>query len=143
WGRSLRCGEMRLAFFSGIGGPVTGTGVHVTNLLRHLLELRPDCQLVSFRATLRGADAHRAAVREIDPSGRIEVRTVPIPSRALHLAQTYLRFPPMAALLCRPYDVYHQMWVSTDPAVPARKLVVTMYDTASLVWPGQDGALFR
>ncbi len=135
---------MRLAFYAGIVGEVkTGVEVHLTNLLREMIALRPAAEYTSFVPSLRWGAGHRAGVRRLDAMGRIVPRTVPIPAGALHLAQTYLRLPPMRVLLGRPYDVYHLMGVTTDPVVPAARLVVSIHDTVSLHWPGQEAAFFR
>jgi len=133
---------MKIVFAGSMLGAKAGPGVHATNVMRQLIALRPQDEFVSFQASRRRQD-HQRAVRETDPSGRLRARGIPLPGRVLHLPQTYLRFPPMRWLLGESYDLFHQMWVSTDPAVPSHKLVVSMYDTAALIWPGQDGTLFR
>lgn len=126
------------ATFGGKAGP----GVHATNVLRHLLDLCPQDQFFAFDSG-RACRLHEESVQQLDPSGRLGSRTFRIPRKVLHFAQTYLRFPSMRWLLGEDYDLFHQMWVSTDPAVPSHKLVVSMYDTAALLWPGQDGTLFH
>jgi glycosyltransferase involved in cell wall biosynthesis len=49
----------------------------------------------------------------------------------------------MRLLLRQSYDLFHQMHVTMDPAVPSCKLIVSMHDTVSLQWPGQEAPLFR
>lgn len=135
---------MKLAFYSGlVGDAKTGWGVYLSNLMRQMLALRPQAEYVSFLASARHAELHRQSVRHIDHTGRLQARTVTIPGRALNFTQNYLHLPPMRMLLGQPYDLYHQMWASTDPAVPSHKLVVSLHDTVSLRWPGHEGKLFK
>jgi glycosyltransferase involved in cell wall biosynthesis len=135
---------MRLAFYAGlIPERKTGLGVHMTHLLHNLVRLRPDAEYVSFLPSLRHSDLHRQSLARTNTGDRIAARTVPIPGRAMHLAQTYLRIPSMEWLLRQQYDVFHQMHVTTDPAVPSGKLVVSMHDTVSLHWANDESPLFR
>lgn len=134
---------MRLAFYSGIvNSTKTGVGVHLANLLQNLVQLRPETEYISFLPSLRHHNLHQTSTNLLDPTGHIQARTFPVPSKLLELSQSYLQLPPQSLLLGKNYDLYHQMWVNTIPAVPASKLIVTMYDTVALKWPEQEGSLF-
>ena len=131
---------MKIAYHSGILEDVqTGPHIFITQLLRHLVPMRPRDEFVSVVASSRSHAQHAASVHRIH--ARIRAKTIPIPQSVLHRAHTNLRFPPMRNLI-GDYDIYHQMWASTDPAVPSRKLIVSMYDTVALHWPQEEGALF-
>lgn len=133
---------LRVAFqLAGIGERHGGVGVHVTQLLRHLLALRPEMRYLALIASLRHAAALAADLREIDPGGRLEPRTVRLPGSMLDRMISTLHIPPMSLLLRARYDVFHLMWLRNDPPVPSSKLVVTMHDTVSLDWPGDEAPL--
>ncbi len=86
---------MRLAFYSGIIDEVkTGTGVHLTELLRQLIRLRPEAEYISFLPSLRKSSLHQEAVKRLDPAGRIQPVTWPVPAKIFNFSQTYLHFPP-------------------------------------------------
>lgn len=132
---------LRIAFqLPGIGERHGGVGVHVRQLLRHLLELRPEGRYLALVASLRHVGALTADLHEIDPDGRLEARTVRLPGSVLDRISE-LRMPPMSLLLRARYDVFHLMWLRNDPPVPSSRLVVTMHDTVSLEWPEHEAAL--
>lgn len=135
---------MKVAFYTGIiENEMTGFGLHVTQLLRHMMALRPEDEYISFLPSWRSAKQHEQSAARIGGAGRIRPRTIPFPGVVVSAAQTHLRVPPMRMLLREPYDLYHQMYLNFDPSVPRHKLVVSLYDTVSLHWPGQEAPLFR
>ncbi len=135
---------MKLGYYFGMVSEIkTGTAVHFTNLIQNMLALRPEDQYISFLPSVRRAKEHKASLTKVDPSGHIRSQTVPIPPIIFNFLQSNFHVPPMRLLLNQPYDIFHQMWVSTDPAVPSHKLVVTMHDTVALKWPEDEGVLFK
>lgn len=136
--------RLHLAFqLAAIGQQHGGIGVHVTQLLRHILALRPEGRYLALVASLRNSAAFTAELQEIDPAGRLEPRTVRFPGSILDWVVSELHMPPMSLLLRSRYDVFHMMWLRNDPPVPSSKLVVTMHDTVSLEWPEDEAPLPR
>ncbi|MGH9151692.1 MAG: glycosyltransferase family 4 protein [Acidimicrobiales bacterium] len=118
-------------------------GVHVTQLLRNIVALRPEGRYLALVASLRQSAILAAELQGIDPQGRLEPRTVRLPGSILDRVVSGLHVPPMSFLLRAGYDVFHLMWLRSDPPVPSSKLVVTMHDTVSLEWPEHEAPLPR
>lgn len=124
-----------------VGERAGGVGVHATQLLRNIVALRPDARYLALVASLRRSAALAAELRAIDPNGRLEPRTVRVPGSVLDGVVSALQVPPMSFLLRARYDVFHLMWLRSDPPVPSARLVVTMHDTVSLEWPEHEAPL--
>lgn len=136
--------HLRVAFqLPGIGERPGGVGVHVTELLRGIVDLRPEYRYMALVVSLRQAATFRRDLRKIDPQGRLEARVVRLPGSMVERATARLHTPPMSLLLRGRYDVFHLMWLRSDPPVPSSKLVVTMHDTVSLEWPAHESPLPR
>lgn len=135
---------LRVAFqLPGIGERPGGVGVHVTELLRGLVGLRPEYRYMALVVSLRHAATFRGELRKIDPQGRLEPRVVRVPGSIVERVGARFHTPPMSLLLRGRYDVFHLMWLRSDPPVPSSKLVVTMHDTVSLEWPAHEASLPR
>jgi glycosyltransferase involved in cell wall biosynthesis len=134
---------MRLVYGAYPLGPQpTGTGVYLREMLRALTESRPDWQLRLHGITLRHASAYEATVASVDTSERLELRLTRAPSGVIRPAEHYLHLPPTRWFV-GPFDIYHQLHLDADPAVPSSRLVVTVHDTVALMWPREEGPLSR
>lgn len=128
-----------------INGPLvtlspTGPAVYLTELTRGLLAARPELAVTFRHASARGAAANRESAALVD--ARVRPRTIPVPNRILRPLESRLRFPRESGLV-GPFDVYHQVHLDDDPAVPDSKLVVTLHDTVALHWPQEEGPISR
>lgn len=123
-----------------VGEQQTGSAVYVVQLIRAVLQQRPELEIVARHSTRTGPDANRRSAARIAP--RVRAKTTPVPISVLRSAQARLRFPPERLLLGH-YDVYHQLHTDADPAVPDEKLVVTLHDTVALQWPEQEGRMYK
>lgn len=134
----------RIAFqLPSVGERAGGVGVHVTQLLRNIVILRPEARYLALVASLRQSATRAAELRAIDPKGRLKPRTVRLPGSILDGVVSGLQVPPMSFLLRARYDVFHLMWLRSNPPVPSARLVVTMHDTVSLEWPEHEAPLPR
>ena len=89
-------------------------------------------------STLRHRAAYLETATLIDPAGGVTARVVPIPESVLEPVQRLLRVP-RASWLFGAYDVFHQLHLDADPAVPGRKLALTVHDTVMQEWPEDEG----
>ena len=126
---------MKIAFHAGVLDEVqSGPEIFVTQLLRHLVSLRPHDEFLSVMASTREHQLHAQSAARIHPN--IRAKTIRFPREWWHELQEF-SLPPLR-LAIGDYDVFHQMWATRSAAVPSRKLVVSMYDTAALHWAQED-----
>lgn len=112
----------------------------IAALVRAMLDRDPELQVTLRAMTWRNVQTARAAFGRID--SRAEPAVSPVPQRLVGPLQAAVRFPPERAFVGR-FDAFHQFHLDTDPAVPSRRLVVTVNDTVAALWPGEDGMLQR
>lgn len=121
-----------------VGHRPTGPAVHMVNLFRAIRAARGDIDLVSRHATRHGSSEHRRSAACIDAS--ITARTIPAPERLVRATQLTFRMP-RERWLVGGFDLYHQLHTDANPAVPARRLIVTLHDTVALEWPEEEGRI--
>lgn len=128
--------SMKIAFHSGVLNEVqSGPEIFVTQLLRHLVALRPHDEFLSVMTSTREQELHAQSAARVH--SRIQTKTIRFPREWWHALQEKFSFPPLR-LAIGDYDVFHQMWATRNPAVPSRKLVVSMYDTVALHWAQEE-----
>ena len=107
-------------------GARTGVGVFTNALLRGLGR-HPDVDVTAFPVSISG----RAELRGLVPDG-VEVRTPPLPARALHRRWQHHGTPRIDRLVGRP-DVVHGPNFVVPPARAAR--VATVHDLTTVRFP--------
>ena len=117
----------------------TGSAVHLTELLRAMLEVRPDLDVALRHNSARFPELGAASAAAVDP--RVRARTTPLPDRVVRRLQHSLGLPTERMLGGR-FDVFHQFHTDADPAVPSDRLVVTLHDVVALRWPSEEGAMY-
>lgn len=122
-----------------VGPERSGPAVHLSELVREMLVVRPELQVASRLNSVRRAALNRSSAAAIDT--RVVARTTPLPDRWVRAAQ-HAWGHPSERLLGGRYDIYHQFHTDADPAVDSDRLVVTLHDTVALHWPGEEGAMY-
>lgn len=123
-----------------VGEQPTGPGVHLAEVMSSLLAQATDVRMSMRSVGLRNRGAAgKPLTWTSDP--RVGTRHTALPQSLLGPLQARLRLPAERFLVGR-YDVYHQLHTDTDPAVPGRKLVVTLHDTVALRWPQAEGKMY-
>lgn len=117
----------------------TGSAVHLTELLRAMLDVRPDLAVALRHNSARLPELGAASAAAVD--ARVRARTTPVPDRVVRRLQHSIRFPTERMLGGR-FDVFHQFHTDADPAVPSSRLVVTLHDVVALRWPSEEGAMY-
>ncbi|MBI4558084.1 MAG: glycosyltransferase family 4 protein [Candidatus Hydrogenedentes bacterium] len=111
-------------------GPITrvrtGVGNYCYYLLKHLVEIAEDCEMVGFASGTGPIDL--AELR-----GKIRARSIRIPTRILYKSWSWFRFPQIETLIGA-VDVYHATNYFLPPVKRARR-VVTIHDLAFLAIP--------
>jgi len=120
----------------GAGGPST----YVTGVTRGMLEVSPSLRvralLLGAKALVPGSRGERVRFGEsLGPTGRVAVRARPLSTR-LYRSRARALLPSYDVLFGR-HDLYHQMHLDLDPAVPGDRLVVTLHDLVAERWPDE------